>query len=215
MEHKPMMLLEPIQVGSSLLKNRMVRSPMLMGIGGADGEVTDRLIDHYADAAKGGLAMVIMEFMAVDWRYAAPTGQLRIDNVRFLRPLYRLVETIHRNNVACEFQLHCHGAFGKDPISPSGVPCYQIGRVSVVQPRAISISEVEEIRESFIAAAVRAKDVECDGVVIHGATSYLLQQWVSPHTNKRTDRYGGSFENRIQLPRRSYGESEKNVVRLF
>ena len=171
-----------------------------MGIGGVDGEVTDRLIDHYADAAKGGLAMVIMEFMAVDWRYAAPTGQLRIDNVRFLRPLYRLVEAIHRNNVACEFQLHCHGAFGKDPISPSGIPCYQIGRVSVVQPRAISISEVEEIRESFIAAAQRAKEIECDGVVIHGATSYLLQQWVSPHTNKRTDRYGGNFENRIQLP---------------
>jgi 2,4-dienoyl-CoA reductase-like NADH-dependent reductase (Old Yellow Enzyme family)/NADPH-dependent 2,4-dienoyl-CoA reductase/sulfur reductase-like enzyme len=200
MEHKPMMLLEPIQVGSSLLKNRMVRSPMLMGIGSADGEVTDRLIDHYADAAKGGLAMVIVEFMAVDWRYGAPLGQLRIDDARFLRPLYRLVEAIHRNNVACEFQLHCHGAFGKDPISPSGVPCYQLGRVSFVQPRAISIAEIEEIRESFIAAAVRAKDVECDGVVIHGATSYLLQQWVSPHTNKRTDRYGGSFENRIQLP---------------
>ncbi len=200
MERKPMMLLEPIQVGSSLLKNRMVRSPMLMGIGGVDGEVTDRLIDHYADAAKGGLAMVIMEFMAVDWRYAAPLGQLRIDDARFLRPLYRLVEAIHRNNVACEFQLHCHGSFGKDPISPSGIPCYQLGRVSFVQPRAISISEVEEIRERFIAAAVRAKEIECDGIVIHGATSYLLQQWVSPHTNKRTDRYGGSFENRIQLP---------------
>jgi len=65
-DRKPMMLLEPLRVGSLSLKNRMVRSPMLMGIGGADGEVTDRLIDHYGEAAKGGVSMVIMEFMAIE-----------------------------------------------------------------------------------------------------------------------------------------------------
>lgn len=64
----------------------------------------------------------------------------------------------------------------------------------------MNLPEIEEIRDLFITAAVRAKELECEGVVIHGSTSYLLQQWVSPHTNKRTDRYGGSFENRIQLP---------------
>jgi thioredoxin reductase len=64
----------------------------------------------------------------------------------------------------------------------------------------LSLPEVEDMRDHFIRAAVRARDVGCEGVVIHGATSYFLQQWVSPHTNKRTDRYGGSFENRIQLP---------------
>jgi len=194
------MLLQSIEVGPLRLKNRMVRSPMLSGMASADGEVTEQLIDHYVSAAKGGPAMIIVEVTAVDWRYAVPMSQLRIDELKFMRPLHRLVDAIHLNNVACEFQLHCHGAFGKDPISPSGVPCYQLGRVSFVQPRALSLPEVEEIRDRFIAAAVRAKEVDCDGVVIHGATSYLLQQWVSPHTNQRTDRYGGSFENRIQLP---------------
>src|SRR5512143_1588439 len=187
MEERFEMLLQPMQLGPLRLKNRMVRSPMLSGMASADGEVSEQLIDHYVSAAKGGPAMIIVEVTAVDWRYAVPMSQLRIDETRFLRPLHRLVDAIHLNQVACEFQLHCHGAFGKDPISPSGVPCYQQGRISVVQPRALSLPEVEEIRDRFIAGAVRAKEVDCEGVVVHGATSYLLQQWVSPHTNRRTD----------------------------
>jgi 2,4-dienoyl-CoA reductase-like NADH-dependent reductase (Old Yellow Enzyme family)/NADPH-dependent 2,4-dienoyl-CoA reductase/sulfur reductase-like enzyme len=144
--------------------------------------------------------MIIVEITAIADRYAFPDSQLRIDDIKFMRGLHRLVEAIHLNGSACQFQLHCAGAFGRDPISPSGVACYGLGRETYVQPRPLTLSEVEEIRELFINAAIRAKELECDGVVLHGATSYLLQQWVSPHTNKRTDRYGGSFENRIQLP---------------
>lgn len=200
MEKKLKMLLQPIQVGSLRLANRMVRSPMMSGYVSANGEVTEQLLDHYAHAAKGGPAMIIVEITAIADHYAFPEGQLRIDDARFMRGLHRLVEAIHLNGVACEFQLHCAGSFGRDPISPSGVACFGLGRATYVQPRALSLSEVEEIRDLFIAAAVRAKALECDGVVLHGATSYLLQQWVSPHTNKRTDRFGGSFENRITLP---------------
>jgi 2,4-dienoyl-CoA reductase-like NADH-dependent reductase (Old Yellow Enzyme family)/thioredoxin reductase len=173
---------------------------MLSGTASANGEVTDRLIEHYAYAASGGPAMIVVEVTAVADRYGIPEGQLRIDDVKFMRGLHRLVEAIHLNDVACEIQLHCHGAFGRDSISPSGVACYGLGRATYVQPRVLSLAEVEEIRDLFIAAAARAKDLECEGVVLHGSTSYLLQQWVSPHTNKRTDRFGGSFENRITLP---------------
>jgi 2,4-dienoyl-CoA reductase-like NADH-dependent reductase (Old Yellow Enzyme family)/NADPH-dependent 2,4-dienoyl-CoA reductase/sulfur reductase-like enzyme len=144
--------------------------------------------------------MIIIEAVGVAKRYLWPETQLRIDDVKFMPGLRRLVETIHLNSVACELQLHCAGAFGRDPISPSGVACYGPGMAWYVQPRVLNLSEVEEIRDLSIAAAVRAKQLESDGVVLHGSTSYLLQQWVSPHTNKRTDRYGGSFENRIQLP---------------
>ena len=200
MGYKFEMLFQPIQIGPLRLKNRMVMSPMLTGMSSANGEVTEQLIDHYAFTAKSGLAMVIVEITAVADRYAFPDSQLRIDDRKFMRGLHRLVEAIHLNGSACQFQLHCAGAFGRDPISPSGVACYGLGRETYVQPRPLSLLEVEEIRELFINAAIRAKDIECDGVVLHGATSYLLQQWVSPHTNKRTDRYGGSFENRIQLP---------------
>lgn len=195
-----MLLLQPIKIGTLLLKNRMVRSPMWSRYSGVNGEVTQQILDMYESASKGGPAMIIVEAMAIADRYTWSESQLRIDDPKFLPGLGRLVETIHLNGTACEFQLHCAGAFGKDPISPSGVPCYGLGRQIYVQPRPLSLPEVEEIRDLFVTAAIRAKDLECDGVVIHGATSYLLQQWVSPHTNKRTDRYGGSFENRIQLP---------------
>jgi 2,4-dienoyl-CoA reductase-like NADH-dependent reductase (Old Yellow Enzyme family)/NADPH-dependent 2,4-dienoyl-CoA reductase/sulfur reductase-like enzyme len=200
MGNKFEMLFQPIQIGPLRLKNRMVMSPMLTGMSSANGEVTEQLIDHYAFAAKGGLAMIIVEITAIADRYAFPDSQLRIDDRKLMRGLHRLVEAIHLNGSACQFQLHCAGAFGRDPISPSGVACYGLGRETYVQPRVLTLSEVEEVRDLFINAAIRAKELECDGVVLHGATSYLLQQWVSPHTNKRTDRYGGSFENRIQLP---------------
>lgn len=194
------MLVQPIKIGSLLLKNRMVRSPMWSRTSNVEGEVTEQLLDMYETAARGGPSMIIVEAVAVAARYAWPESQLRIDDVKFMPGLRRLVEIIHLNGTACEFQLHCAGAFARDSISPSGVACYGPGRTIYIQPRPLSLSEVEELRDLFILAAVRAKDIECDGVVIHGATSYFLQQWVSPHTNKRLDRYGGSFENRIQLP---------------
>lgn len=194
------MLLSPIQIGPLQLSNRMVRSPMLSRTSSVDGGVTQQLLDLYSSAAKGGPSMIIIEAVGIAERYLFPETQLRIDDVKFMPGLRRLVETIHLNGVACELQLHCAGAFGRDPISPSGVACYGLGRTLYFQPRALNLSEVEEIRDLFITAGKRAKELECDGVLLHGSTSYLLQQWVSPHTNKRTDRYGGSFENRIQLP---------------
>lgn len=193
-------LLSPIQIGSLRLAHRMVRSPMWTRTCSTDGEVTQQQLDYYENAAKGGPSMIIVEAIAVAERYSWPESQLRIDDIRYMAGLKRLVETIHLNNVPCELQIHCAGAFGRDPISPSGVACYGLGRAWYVQPRVLTLPEIEEIRDRFITAAVRTKELESDGVVIHGAASYLLQQWVSPHTNKRTDRYGGDFENRIQLP---------------
>jgi len=74
---------------------------------------------------------------------------------------------------------------GEGPISPSGVACYGQGELHIFN-QALSLSEIEEIRDLFTAAAVRAKELECDGVVIHGATSYLLQQWYP--ANEQEDR---------------------------
>jgi len=75
-----------------------------------------------------------------------------------------------------------------------------MGGIGVVQPRVMSLEEIEEARDKFIASAVMAKEVGCDGVLLHGNTAYLLHHFVSPFTNKRTDKYGGSLENRNRLP---------------
>ena len=193
------MLVEPVQIGPLLLKNRIAKSAVWSRMASVEGEVTQQLVDMYENFAKGGAAMVIIEGIAVDGRHTWVQPQIRIDDAKYLPGLRRLVDVIHLNGAACEFQIMCSGAFGTDPISPSGVPSYASARTHIVEPRAMSLSEVEEMRELFIAAAVRAKAVGCDGVLIHAATSYLLQQFNSPHTNKRIDRYGGSLEGRMQL----------------
>ena len=200
MKSKINMLFEPIQLGSLTLKNRIVKSAIWSRTASVDGEVTQQALDMYENFAKGGVSMVIVEAIAVDGRHTWEQPQFRIDDVKYLPGLRRLVEVIHLNGAACTFQLHCAGAFGIDPISPSGVPCYASARTYIVEPRTMSFSEIEEMRELFIGGAVRARSIGCDGVVVHASTSYLLQQFNSPHTNRRIDRYGGSLEGRIQLP---------------
>ena len=118
MKDKLEMLLSPIQIGPVRLKNRIIRSPMWSRTSGVEGEVTQQLLDMYEAAAKGGSAMIVVEAIGVDGRYVWPESQLRIDDAVFMPGLRRLVEVIHRNGCACEFQLHCAGAFGKEPISP-------------------------------------------------------------------------------------------------
>jgi NADPH-dependent 2,4-dienoyl-CoA reductase/sulfur reductase-like enzyme len=89
--------------------------------------------------------------------------------------------------------------FGRNPIAPSNVVAYGLGHEDIVQPRSLSIPEVEELRDIFIKCAVRAERAGFDGVQIHGATGYILEQFFSPHNNRRTDKYGGSLQGRMQL----------------
>lgn len=199
MQAKIKRLLEPIQVGPLLLKNRMIMSPVRTRFATVNGEVTDQLIDYYIARARNKPGMITTGSSYVDYRHVAEP-LIRIDDNKFLPGLSRLVDVIHVNNVPVVIQLNHKGAFGTDPISPSGVASYTMARKAYVQPRAMTLGEAEEARDFFIAAAVRAENIGFDGVEIMGGASYLLQQFVSPHTNKRTDRYGGSFENRITMP---------------
>lgn len=192
-------LLKPIRIGHLLLSNRMVRGPIGSKLCWETGEVSQQLIDMYENSAKGGVSLIIVEVTAIDGRHKG-VGQLQIDDRKFGPGLHRLVEAIHLNGIPVVIQLCHYGIWGTDPVSPSGVACYGQGRTRYVQPRALSLSEVEEVRDLFIASAVTANNAGLDGILLHGATAYLLEQFVSPHTNKRTDRYGGSLDNRIALP---------------
>jgi 2,4-dienoyl-CoA reductase-like NADH-dependent reductase (Old Yellow Enzyme family)/thioredoxin reductase len=191
-------LLTPIQVGPLYLANRMVRTPMQSNLAGVNGEVSQQLLDMYEHCARQGVGLIIVESTEVDGRHW-PHNALRIDHERFEPGLRRLVEIIHDNDVPVIVQLRHYGMLGNDPVSPSGIACKGFARKNYISSRAMSLDEVEEARELFIAAAVRTRNVGFDGVLLHGVTSFLLQQFVSPHTNKRTDRYGGSFENRCAL----------------
>ncbi|MBI4330741.1 MAG: FAD-dependent oxidoreductase [Chloroflexi bacterium] len=199
MEKQLKLVYEPVRVGPLEFKNRMIMSPMWTRYASVNGEVTQQLIDYYTARAKSGIAMIIQESTAVDGRHVWKEPEIRIDEDRYLPGLHRLVEAVHAAGALIFVQLHHVGMFGTDPIAPSDVPSW--GVTEFEQPRAMTIAEIEEARECFINAAYKAMEAGYDGVELHGATSYLLQQFTSPHTNKRTDKYGGSPERRATLAR--------------
>lgn len=191
---------EPIKVGPMVAKNRIWFAPCWTRFASVNGEVTQQLIDHYVARARGGVGLITQEATAVDGNHIWFEPQIGIWDDKFAPALHRLVEAVHMYDVPIIAQFHHSGMFGTDPVAPSRVSCFDHGCLHYIQPRALSIAEIEEIRDKFIAAAVRAKEVGYDGVELHGATAYLLEQFFSPHNNRRDDKYGGSLENRMLFP---------------
>lgn len=192
-------LAKPIKLGNLTVKNRIWQSPLWTRTAELSGEAGERMIAHYVARAKGGAGLITQEALAVDPRHTWIEPQARIDDDSFGPGLHRLVEKVHLYNTTIIAQLHNAGMFGRDPISPSGVACYSIGEGHYIQPRVLSVSEIEDIRDMFIQAAYRAMLIGYDGVELHGSTAYLLEQFFSPHNNKRVDKYGGDVNGRMRL----------------
>lgn len=193
-------LAEPIKIGPMVAKNRIWMSPLWSRYATVGGEVAQTLIDHYVARAKGGMGLITQEATAVDVRHVWKEPAIAIYADKFAPGLHRLVSAVHMYDVPIIVQLHHAGMFGNDPVAPSDVPAFDLAAQSYIQPRVLSLAEIEEIRECFIEAAVRAKEIGYDGVELHGSTAYLLEQFFSPHHNKRTDKYGGTLEGRMLLP---------------
>ena len=193
-------LSEPVKLGHLTLKHRMIMGPMWSRLSSVTGEVTDKMIDYYVARAKGGAALITIEPAGVDRRWGWPEPTLLLDNRSFQPGLERLVEAIHLNGTAVILQLINPGTFAAEAISPSGIPLMGLVPGKFTPSRAMRLEEIEELSEKFIAAAVRAKEIDCDGITIHGAGAYLLHQFRSPLNNKRTDKYGGTSDNRMRLP---------------
>lgn len=192
-------LTSPVKLGSLRLKHRMIRGPMWTILASMDGEATQQLIDHYVSLSKGGASLIMIESVTPHERNGWHSPTLRLDDAVVVASFNKLVKSIHLEGVPALVQLTHAGPFGRDPVSPSGLPTMMGAQVGIVTPRAMSLEEIETTRDNFINAAVLARDVGCQGVEIHGATAYLLHQFHSPHSNKRTDKYGGSLENRMRL----------------
>lgn len=195
-------LLEPAKLGSLNLKNRFVMPPMCTRLARPDGSVTQKLIDYYVERARGGVGLIVVEYAYIDEKESkAAIGQLGVQNDQMIPGLSELAENIKANGAAVVLQI-CHAGnqttpatMGKQPVAPSPVPCKLLG----VMPRELKINEIEEIQDAFAAAAARAKQAGLDGIELHGAHGYLMDQFLSPFTNLRSDRYGGSFENRASF----------------
>ena len=196
-------LFSPGFIGSLELKNRIVMPAMGCSLAESTGEAGARIIKYYADRARGGAGLIITEITRVDDETGVGTpNQLSVTNTHMIAQLSRLVEAVHAYDTKIFVQLHHPGnqtpsrlIGGKQPVSASDVTCRVIGE----QPRALKTEEVEGLVKKFVTGAVIAQKAGLDGVEIHAAHGYLVSQFLSPHTNKRTDKYGGSFEGRMHF----------------
>lgn len=190
------------KIGNLILKNRIVMPPMGTNLGGHDGEVTDEIIAYYEERAKGGTGLIIFEFTSVEYEYGKGLPrQLRLDDDRFTPGIHRMANAIKKYGARAFVQIHHSGRNsyssllgGKQIVAPSSVPNI-LGEV----PRALTTEEVKELVNKFVQTAFRCKQAGVDGVEIHGAHGYLVNQFLSPLTNLRTDEYGGRFENRMRF----------------
>ncbi|MFO7963446.1 MAG: NADH:flavin oxidoreductase [Desulfobacterales bacterium] len=191
-------LFSPLEVGGKTLKNRLVMAPLFLGYADAGGKVGSLLLDHYRLMAKSGVAMVVVEAATIDYPLGCGSDQvIRADTDDNMEGLKALAAAIREEGALACLQLNHVGRFlppnlvPDQPVAPSPVPA--MGR----EPRALSVSEIKKIVEQFRDAAVRAVAAGFDMVELHGGTGYLLSQFISPRTNLRTDRYGGSPEKRM------------------
>jgi len=190
-------LFSPMSVGGIDLANRIAMAPLYLGYAGEGGTVSPLLLEHYRLMSASGAALITVENATVDHPQGSGSNRtLRADTDDNLDGLTKLKETIKGNGAIACLQINHAGRFAgsEDPVAPSEVDTF--GRT----PHALSVNEMEDIRDKFADAALRAKRAGFDMVELHGGTGYLLAQFISPRTNRRTDDYGGSLEKRMRFP---------------
>jgi 2,4-dienoyl-CoA reductase-like NADH-dependent reductase (Old Yellow Enzyme family)/thioredoxin reductase len=197
-------LFEPGKIGNVTIKNRVVMPPMGTGLAFFSGEASPDIIRYYEERAKGGCGLIITEITRIDdehgWGLAR---QLAASKPGFIQGLQRLVDTVHKYGTKIFIQLHHPGREGHARINPNNnqivAPTAMVTERCTEMPHELTTEEVEALVRKFVVGAVIAKAAEADGVELHAAHGYLINQFLSPFTNKRTDKYGGSFEKRMRL----------------
>lgn len=195
-------LLEPLQVGTLRLNNRLVMPPMATAKAESDGKVSQDILDYYKEKSEGGhVSLIIIEHSFVTPEGKASKNQLSVSDDNMIEGLRKLADIIHQNGSKAIMQLNHAGSaaekevIGTMPVGPSAVINPRKGNV----PRELTDKEIDDIIQAFYDAARRTKEAGFDGVEIHSAHGYLLNQFFSPLTNKRKDEYGGSIHNRIRI----------------
>lgn len=202
-EKEKSLIAQPGHIGPLMLRNRIVMAPMGTNYSTTDGLSTQRDRQYYAERAKGGVAMIMTEAMVVTEGARPHHNSLCVYHDRFIPGLASIVEAIKEHGCHVFAQLNHRGALlrrsvlNMEPVGPS--PWENPNTGDAV--RALALGEIDEIQALFVAAARRLWQAGYDGVEIHGANGYLFQQFLTPRINKRTDRYGGSLDNRVRLLR--------------
>ncbi len=198
-------LFKPFENGAFPVRNRFVRAATYLGAcDDATGRATAAAISRQAETAAGGAGTVISEFAYISPEGKAAPKQWGIDGGDAVADVRRLAAAIHGAGSKLVVQI-CHAGGARRSSFAKGLPAYSPsgGKYpgSDITAKAMTEEDIEKVRRDFAAAAKRAQEGGADGVEIHGAHGYLLTQFLSPLLNRRTDRYGGSFDNRLRLAR--------------
>ncbi len=194
-----MILFQPVQVGSLTLKNRIVM-PALHHNYTPGGLVNEKLIRYYETRARGGVGLIIVGGCSVDLAGGGPQ-MIGLHDDKFIPGLEQLTGAVKGAGAQIAAQLYQAGRYthraltGVEPLAPSPLP----SRLFRDTPREMTAKDIEEVIESFAAAALRAKKAGFDAVEVIASAGYLICQFLSPVTNLREDQYGGSFENRSRF----------------
>lgn len=183
------------------LKNRIIRSATFEGMGDESGRPTDKLSQLYVRLAKGGVGAIITGGTIVQQNGRPLPGSVMIDSDGFLDAFREMISPVKALGTPIIAQLEHAGGLadrattGTEAVGPSKkkYPSWS------TEARELTGSEIQEIIEAFVKAIQRAKQVGFDGVQLHAAHGYLLSSFLSPRANKRTDKWGGSTENRFRI----------------
>ncbi|MGG5217409.1 flavocytochrome c [Rahnella variigena] len=197
-------VLNPLTLpNGAVLKNRLLMAPMTTCTGFYDGTVTSELVEYYRDRA-GSIGTIIVECCFIDRMGPAFPGAIAIDSDNKISGLKKIADAIKSKGSKAILQIYHGGRMvepeligGRTPVAPSAIAAPREG---ATQPKELTGEEVETMITKFGDAVNRAIKAGFDGVEIHGANTYLIQQFYSPNSNQRTDQWGGDRDKRARFP---------------
>ncbi|MBO7677772.1 MAG: NADH:flavin oxidoreductase [Erysipelotrichaceae bacterium] len=190
----------PLKINNLTLNNRLVMPPMATSKSD-DGKVSESILEYYDRRAQGGyIGLIITEHSFISRKGQASENQVSVSEDEDIEGLRNLAETIKKDGTKAFVQINHAGlATCNDIVYGPSETILPSGKNKDKTTIAMSKEEIGEVVDDFASAALRVKKAGFDGVEIHCAHGYLLNQFYSPLTNKRTDEYGGSLENRIRI----------------
>lgn len=199
-------IFDETRIGSLHLQNRLIRSATWEGMCTDEGRPTAKLVSYYAGLARGRVGLIISGYAFVRPDGKQLPGQMGIHDESFRPEMVALTDAVHREGGKICLQLvHAGGqtagkTIGATPVAPSAVKADQFPE----EPVELTIDDIEDIIRLFGHGARRAREYGFDAVQLHASHGYLINQFLSPLTNQRTDSYGGSQENRLRFLLETY-----------
>ena len=204
------LLFTPITLpNGTTIKNRFFKSAMSEGMGTKNFQPKKNIATLYKRWAEGGTGLIITGNIMIDPKGTAEPGNIVFDKNSNMEILKDWAKQGQQHGAKVMVQINHPGkqvpkTIAKETVAPSAVPLGNGLNKLFSTPRALTTSEVEELVQKFITSAKVAKDAGFSGVQIHAAHGYLISQFLSPHDNRRTDKYGGSLENRMRFLKEIY-----------